>query len=139
MKNAQLWRRAGPKVDLDDDRLNSYMVLGGLIGDTVRASGHDRLLMAPKLLSTTRVMAESASAEAVFDVRAVAAQIGWLELPAGSCCSSLHRRRTLSVLGRSQGVDTSSVESVGGLRARTARHVGDAYWRHLRTTTSGIS
>jgi hypothetical protein len=82
MKNGQLWRRAGPKVDLDDDRLNSHMVLGGLIGDTVRASDHDRLLMAPKLLSTTRAIAESASAEAVFEVRAVAAQIGWLE----TCC-----------------------------------------------------
>ena len=37
------------------------------------------LLMAPKLLSKARVMAENASAEAVFKVRAVAAQIGWLE------------------------------------------------------------
>jgi hypothetical protein len=79
MGNAQLWRRAGPKTDLDEDRLNSHLVLGGMIGDTVRASDHDRLLMAPKLLSKARVMAENASAEAVFKVRAVAAQIGWLE------------------------------------------------------------
>jgi hypothetical protein len=79
MNNARLWRRAGPKTDLDDDRLNSHMVLGGVIGDTVRSSDHDRLLMAPKLLSKTRVIAENASAEVVFKVRAVAAQIGWLE------------------------------------------------------------
>jgi hypothetical protein len=79
MGNAQLWRRAGPKVDLDDDRLNSHLVLVGVIGDTVRSSDHDRLLMAPKLLSKARVMAENASAEAVFKVRAVAAQVGWLE------------------------------------------------------------
>ena len=38
MNNAQLWRRAGPKTDLDEDRLNSHLVLGGMIGDTVRAS-----------------------------------------------------------------------------------------------------
>jgi hypothetical protein len=79
MNNAQLWRRAGSKVDLDDDRLNSHLILGEVIGDTVRASDHDRLLMAPKLLSKARVMAENPSAEAVFKVRAVAAQIGWLE------------------------------------------------------------
>jgi hypothetical protein len=79
MNNAQLWRRAGPKVDLDDDRLSSYLVLGGVIGDTVRPSDHDRLLMAPKLLSKARVMAENASVEAIFEVRSVAAQIGWLE------------------------------------------------------------
>jgi hypothetical protein len=35
--------------------------------------------MAPKLLAKSRAMAENASAEAVFKVRAVAAQIGWLE------------------------------------------------------------
>ena len=35
--------------------------------------------MAPKLLSKAGVIAENASAEAVFKVRAVAAQIGWLE------------------------------------------------------------
>ena len=79
MNNAQLWRRAGPAVDLDEDRLNSHLVLGGVIGDTVRASDHDRLLMAPKLLSKARVMAENASADTVFKVRAVVAQIGWLE------------------------------------------------------------
>ena len=79
MNNAQLWRRAGPKTDLDEDRLNSHLVLGGVIGDTVRASDHDRLLMAPKLLSKARMMAENASVEAVAKVRAIAAQIGWLE------------------------------------------------------------
>jgi hypothetical protein len=79
MNNAQLWRRAGPKTNLDEDRLNSHLVLGGVIGNTVMASDHDRLLMAPKLLSKARVMAENASVEAIIEVRSVAAQIGWLE------------------------------------------------------------
>jgi hypothetical protein len=40
---------------------------------------HDRALMRPKLLAKSRAMWSHASAEASFDVRAVAAQIGWLE------------------------------------------------------------
>jgi len=64
---------------MDEDRLNSAAVLGGMIGDTVRASDLDRFLMEPKLLSKARVMAQNASADPVFEVRAVAAQIGWLE------------------------------------------------------------
>jgi hypothetical protein len=74
-----LWRRAGPPMDVDEDRLNSAAVLGGWIAGLVRSAEHDNALMAPKLLSKARVMAENASAEAVFKVRAVAAQIGWLE------------------------------------------------------------
>jgi hypothetical protein len=35
--------------------------------------------MAPKLLAKSKAMAGNASAEAVFEVRAISAQIGWLE------------------------------------------------------------
>jgi hypothetical protein len=35
--------------------------------------------MAPKLLAKSKAIAGNASAEAVFEVRAVGAQIGWLE------------------------------------------------------------
>ena len=66
-------------MDIDDDRLDSAAVLGSRIAGLVRSEEHDKALMAPKLLSKARVMAENASAEAVFKVRAVAAQIGWLE------------------------------------------------------------
>jgi hypothetical protein len=79
MGTAHLWRRAGPAVELDEDCLNSAAVLGSRIAGLVRSAEHDSALMAPKLLSKARVMAENASAEAVFKVRAVAAQIGWLE------------------------------------------------------------
>jgi hypothetical protein len=79
MGNAQLWRRAGPAVDMDEDRLNSAAVLGGWIAGLVRSAEHDNALMSPKLLSKARVTAESASADTGFQVRAVAAQIGWLE------------------------------------------------------------
>jgi hypothetical protein len=75
MGTASLWRRAGPSIGFDDRSLDLLLVLGGVVG----AEEHDRVLMAPKLLSKARVMAENASTEAVFKVRAVAAQIGWLE------------------------------------------------------------
>jgi hypothetical protein len=66
-------------MDLDEDRLNSAAALGSRIEGLVRSAEHDDALMAPKLLAKARVMAETQSAEAVFKVRAVAAQIGWLE------------------------------------------------------------
>jgi hypothetical protein len=50
-----------------------------MIADIVGAEEHDRALMAPKLLSKSRAIAGNMSVEAVFEVRAVAAQIGWLE------------------------------------------------------------
>ena len=75
----RLWRRAGPPVSTDDDRLDLAAVLGSRIAGLVRSAEHDSALIAPKRLSKARVMAENASVEAVFKVRAVAAQIGWLE------------------------------------------------------------
>jgi hypothetical protein len=75
----RLWRRAVPQVPHDDDRINSAAVLGSRIAGLVRSEEHDKPLMAPKLLSKARATAENASAEAVFKVRAIAAQIGWLE------------------------------------------------------------
>lgn len=51
MDNARLWRRAGPVVDLDDDRLNSHLVLGGMLAKIARAYECCRVLMTPKPLS----------------------------------------------------------------------------------------
>lgn len=79
MGTASLWSRAGLRSLSTIDRSNSSAVLGGIVADIVGAAEHDRALMAPKLLSKSRVMATNASAEAIFEVRAVAAQIGWLE------------------------------------------------------------
>jgi hypothetical protein len=79
MGTASLWRRAGPSPPIDDRSLDLSLVLGEVIADIVRVEEHDRALMAPKLLSKSRAIAGNASAEAVFEVRAIAAQIGWLE------------------------------------------------------------
>lgn len=79
MGTASLWTSAGPSAHFDDRSLDLSLVLGEVVADMVGAAEHDRALMAPKLLSKRRATAGSASAEAIFRVRAVAAQIGWLE------------------------------------------------------------
>lgn len=79
MGTASLWSRAGLRSFPVIERSFSTTVLGGIVAEIVGAAEHDRALMAPKLLSKSRAMAEGASAEAAFRVRAVAAQIGWLE------------------------------------------------------------
>jgi hypothetical protein len=79
MGTASLWRRARASIPFDDRSLDLSLVLGEVIAGIVGAEDHDRVLMAPKLLSKSRAMAGNASAEAVFEVRAIAAQIGWLE------------------------------------------------------------
>ncbi len=79
MGTTSLWHRAGPSPPIDDRSLDLSLVLGEVIADIIGAEEHDRALMAPKLLSKSKAVAENASAEAVFEIRAVAAQIGWLE------------------------------------------------------------
>lgn len=68
-----------PSPLFDDRSLDSSFVLRGLVADIVGVEHHDRALMAPKLLAKLRAIVENASSEAIFEARAVAAQIGWLE------------------------------------------------------------
>ncbi len=79
MGTASLWHCAGPSVSSDDRSLDLSFILGGLVAGIVGVEAHDRALMAPKLLAKSAAMVGNASVEAVFEVRAVAAQIGWLE------------------------------------------------------------
>jgi hypothetical protein len=79
MGTAEIWRRRAPWATFDDRSLDSSFILRGVIADIVGVEGHDRALMAPKLHAKSRAIAENASAELVFQVRAIAAQIGWLE------------------------------------------------------------
>ena len=52
----------------------------------MKAEEHDRALMAPKVIAKRRAIEAQFSSEAIFEVRAIAAQIGWLEtlLPAAA-------------------------------------------------------
>jgi hypothetical protein len=119
MGTASLRRRTGLRPPFDDRSLDLSLVLGEVIADIVGAEEHDRALMAPKLLAKSKAMAGNASAEAVFEVRAVAAQIGWLEtcMPVAAAAAVAPQYRTLTVLGvfRAWRAGTSSVESVRGL------------------------
>jgi hypothetical protein len=79
MGPTEIWRRRASPDPFDDRSLDLSFVLRGLVADIVGVEGHDRALMAPKLLAKFRAIAENASAEAIFQFRAIAAQIGWLE------------------------------------------------------------
>jgi len=79
MGTGEIWRRRAPSGPFDDRSLDLSFVLRGLVADIVGIEHHDGALMAPKLLAKCRAIAENASTEAVFEVRAIAAQIGWLE------------------------------------------------------------
>jgi hypothetical protein len=68
-----------PLISFDERSLDLSFALRRLVSDIVGVEHHTRALMAPKLLAKSHATAESASSEAVFEVRAVAAQIGWLE------------------------------------------------------------
>ena len=87
MGSAKLWNRASLPQRVDDrSRETTRCVRFEVVWDIVGAQDHDRTLMAPKLLAKSAAMAGGMSAEEVFEVRAVAAQIGWLEtsLPAAA-------------------------------------------------------
>ena len=88
MAPATLWSGAGLPRRTDDRSLkNTRCVRFEVVWDIVDVEEHDRALMSPKLLAKSQAMAEGASAEDLFKVRAVAAQIGWLEtnLPVAAC------------------------------------------------------
>jgi hypothetical protein len=79
MGMAGFWRRRASSGPFDDRSLDLSFVLRGVVADIVGVEHHDRALMAPKLLAKSRAIAEGASAKAIFEARAVSAQIGWLE------------------------------------------------------------
>lgn len=88
MAPATLWSGAGLPLRTDDRSLeNTRCVRFEVVWDIVDVEEHDRALMSPKLLAKSQAMAGCISAEDVFKVRAIAAQIGWLEtnLPVAAC------------------------------------------------------
>jgi hypothetical protein len=76
---AEIWRRRAPSAPFGDRSLDLSFVLRGLVADIVGVEDHDKVLMAPKLLAKSHAIAEGTSVEAIFEARAVSAQIGWLE------------------------------------------------------------
>lgn len=88
MGSATLWSgRALPWRGDDRSLNNTRCVRLEVVWDIVGVEEHDQALMAPKLLAKSAAMAGGMSAQGVFEVRAIAAQIGWLEtsLPVAAC------------------------------------------------------
>jgi hypothetical protein len=79
MGTASFWRRAQPPVSHDEETFDRAFEVRMMANELLGVAQHDRTLMAPKLLAKSRAMSASSSDEEVFRVRAVSAQIGWLE------------------------------------------------------------
>jgi hypothetical protein len=79
MGTTGFWRRDQPPAPLDaetfDRAFEARMTASGLLG----VDDHDRMLMAPKLLAKSRAMSANLWDEEIFKIRAVSAQIGWIE------------------------------------------------------------
>jgi hypothetical protein len=79
MGTTNFWRRAQPPASRDEDTFERAFEVRMLANGLLGVEEHDRMLMAPKLLAKSRAMSANRSDEEIFKVRAVSAQIGWLE------------------------------------------------------------
>jgi hypothetical protein len=79
MGTARFWPVPPPFVATNEDAAERSFELYWQAIQVLRAEEHDRALMAPKLMAKQRSMAVPSRPEAIFEARAVAAQIGWLE------------------------------------------------------------
>jgi hypothetical protein len=86
MGTARFWPALPPFAATDDDAAERSFELYWYAAQILKAEEHDRALMAPKVIAKRRAIEAQFSSEAIFEVRAVAAQIGWLEtlLPAAA-------------------------------------------------------
>ncbi len=76
MGTARFWRRARPPISDDDETFDRAFEARMTANELLGVDEHGRLLMAPKLRAKSHAV--SADGE-IFRVRAVSAQIGWLE------------------------------------------------------------
>jgi hypothetical protein len=79
MGSGRFWRRSQSPVSPDKETFERAFEARMVANELLGAEEHDRLLMAPKLLTKSRAMSANVSDEEVFRVRAISSQIGWLE------------------------------------------------------------
>ncbi len=79
MESASFWRRARPPASPDEETYELAFEVRMLANEILGVESHDRALMAPKLLAKSQAMSANLSDKEAFRVRAVSAQIGWLE------------------------------------------------------------
>ena len=80
MGESTFWRASRKPLRVDEDDAERMIELRELAAAMMMVDECDRLLMEPKLAFRNKaITASGASPEAIFQARAVAAQIGWLE------------------------------------------------------------
>ena len=86
METATFWPAPRPFPVTDEGAAERSFELFWRATQLLRVDEHDRALMAPKLNAKARAMTTQSGPEAIFEARAIAAQIGWLEtsLPAAA-------------------------------------------------------
>jgi hypothetical protein len=86
MGTARFWPVPPPFTATNEDSAERSFELYWHAAQILKAEEHDRALTAPKVIAKRRAIEAQFSSEAIFEVRAVAAQIGWLEtsLPAAA-------------------------------------------------------
>jgi hypothetical protein len=84
MGTARFWPAPPPFAATDEDAAERSFELYWHAAHVLRVEEHARAFMAPKVIAKRRAIGAQFSSEAIFEARAVAAQIGWLEtsLPA---------------------------------------------------------
>ena len=80
MESASFWRWAArPPALPDEETYELAFEVRMLANEILGVESHDRALMAPKLLAKSEAVSANLSDKDAFQVRAVSAQIGWLE------------------------------------------------------------
>ena len=106
MGTTGFWRRDNPPAPRDDETFDrafeARLIANGFLG----VDDHDRMLMVPKLRAKSRAISANQSDAEVFRVRAVSAQIGWLETSMAEVAA--HAVANVELL-LSIGVSTDSV------------------------------
>ncbi len=104
MGTASFWRRTAPPVTPDEPAFDRAFAIRMLANELLGVEGHDRALMAPKLLAKSQAMSVNLSDEEVFRVRAVTSQIGWLETSlAEAAAQAISNIELLLSTGASEG------------------------------------
>jgi hypothetical protein len=80
MGTARFWPAPPPLSVTDEDAAERSFELYWHAAQVLKAEEHDRALMAPKVIAKRRATGAQSSPEAIFEIRAVAAQIGWIEI-----------------------------------------------------------
>ena len=129
MGTAKLWPVPPPFPTRNEEADELAFELYWHATQVLRVEEHDRALMSPKLLAKQRGIAVQSSPEAIFEARAVAAQIGWLEtsMPAAAAQALQAVEHLLSAGHNGSSVAIyHPIEHVRGVREWPARHVGDS-------------